>query len=346
MSHLTCYRVIVAVGFVAGLGLASTVASQRTASSMAGAAESFLSTLTSSQRQQATFAFESADRERFHYIPVEMFPRNGLKIEEMNERQRQAAHDLLETGLSQAGFTAAVDIMELELVLGALEQNGRMSRNPEWYYFSVFGEPSPGGTWGWRVEGHHLSVHFTVVDGEVAASAPSFFGSNPAEVREGPKKGLRVLAAAEDTARTLLMAFDRSQRAVALLADVAPRDIATEAFSTVHPLGPGGIKASAMTADQRSLLMEVLDAYTSMMADDLAAQRMSKLEDAGIEEITFAWAGEAERGGKHYYRVQGPTFLIEYDNIQDDGNHIHSVWRDFDGDFGRDVLREHLQARH
>ena len=347
MDRLVLYRVLVAVGFIAGLGIASTVASQRTAASMAGAAETFISTLSSEQRQAAALAFDSDDRERFHYIPVEMFPRLGLKIEDMNGRQRQAAHELLESGLSQVGFAAAVDIMELETVLGILEQNnGRMNRNPEWYFFSVFGEPSPRGTWGWRVEGHHLSVHFTVVDGEVVASAPSFFGSNPAEVPEGPKKGMRVLARVEDTARALLSALSESQRTVAVLADVAPNDIATEAFAMVHPLGPGGIRASDLTSGQRGMLMEVIDAYTSMMADDLAAQRMAKLEEAGIGDITFAWAGQAERGGKHYYRVQGPTFLIEYDNIQNEGNHVHSVWRDFTGDFGRDVLREHLQAKH
>ena len=168
MNRLILYRLLVAVGFIAGLGLASTVASQRTAASMAGAAETFISPLSSELRQAAALAVDSDDRERFHYVPVEMFPRLGLKIEDMNGRQRQAAHELLETGLSQVGFAAAVDIMELETVLGILEQNnGRMNRNPEWYFFSVFGEPSPRGTWGWRVEGHHLSVHFTVVDGEV-----------------------------------------------------------------------------------------------------------------------------------------------------------------------------------
>ena len=347
MSRLAWYRLLVVVGFVAGLGLASTVASQRVAADMAGAAQSFLSTLDSAQRSAATFEFDSDDRERFHFVPVEMFPRNGLTIEAMSETQREAAYDLLESGLSQAGYTAAVDIMELEAVLAVLEgDQGRMNRNPEWYWFSVFGEPSPRGTWGWRVEGHHLSVHFTVVDGEVVASAPTFFGSNPAEVREGPKQGMRVLARAEDTARALLMALDESQRETVMLDDVAPRDIATAAYSVAHPLGPGGIKAVDLSASQRAMLMEVIDAYTSMMADDLAAQRMAELEEAGTDEITFAWAGEAERGGRHYYRVQGPTFLIEYDNIQNEGNHIHSVWRDFDGDFGRDVLREHLQAMH
>lgn len=347
MSRLAWYRLFLAVGFVAALGIASTVASQRTAASMAGAAESFLATLTPEQRGMAALPFDSDDRERFHYIPTEMFPRQGLKIEDMDETQRRAAHALLEKGLSEVGYQVAVDVMELEGILAALEQGGRLDRNPEWYYFSVFGAPGPAGAWGWRVEGHHLSLHFTVVNGEAVASTPAFFGSNPAEVREGPRKGLRVLGAEEDAARTLLLALDDAQRAVAVIADAAPRDIATEAFSTVHSLGPGGLKASAMTADQQALLRRLIATYTSLMADDLAAERTSRLEAAGVENVTFAWAGGVERGERHYYRVQGPTFLIEYDNIQNDANHVHSVWRDFDGDFGRDILREHLRAsRH
>ncbi len=347
MSRLAWYRVFLAVGFVAALGLASTIASQRTAASMADAAQGFLASLTSEQRGMAALPFDSDDRERFHYIPTEMHPRQGLKIEEMDETQRQAAHALLKAGLSQIGYSVAVDVMELEAVLAALEQSGRLSRNPEWYFVSVFGAPGPTGTWGWRVEGHHLSLHFTVVDGDAVASTPSFFGSNPAEVREGPRKGLRVLGLEEDTARKLVQALDDAQRAVAIIDDVAPEDIATEAFAAAHSLGPGGIKATAMTWDQQALLRRLIATYTSLLADDLAAQRIAKLEEAGIEHVTFAWAGDIERGGRHYYRVQGPTFLIEYDNIQNDGNHVHSVWRDFDGDFGRDLLREHLRAsRH
>ena len=335
-----------AAGFFAALGLASTVASQRTAASMAEAAERFLATLTPEQRAAAALAFDSDDRERFHYVPTEMFPRQGLKIEEMDAAQRRAAHALLEQGLSEVGYRLAVDVMELEAILGALEENPRFDRNPEWYYFSVFGTPSPRGAWGWRVEGHHLSLHFTVVDGEAVASTPTFFGSNPAEVREGPRKGMRLLGMEEDAARELLTALDDARRAAAVIADEPPRDIATEAFSTAHSLGPGGLKASAMTPDQRALLRRLIAAYTSLMADDLAADRTARLEEAGIENVTFAWAGAAERGKRHYYRVQGPTFLIEYDNTQNDGNHVHSVWRDFDGDFGRDILREHLRAGH
>ena len=344
MRRLTWYRLLLTVGFFAALGLASTVASQRTAASMAASAEAFLATLPADQRATASFSFDSDDRERFHYIPTEMFLRHGLKIEDMNEEQRAAAHELLSRGLSEVGYKTAVDVIELEGILGTLETNGRIVRSSGWYYFSVFGRPSPRGTWGWRVEGHHLSLHFTVVNGEAVASTPTFFGSNPAEVKEGPHTGMRVLGTEEDAARELLKALDAEQQAAAIIDDEAPRDIATEAFSTVHALGPGGVKAADLTAAQRSLLMRLIGTYTSLMADDLAAARMAELEEAGIDEILFAWAGGTERGDRHYYRVQGPTFLIEFDNTQNNGNHVHSVWRDFDGDFGRDILREHLRA--
>jgi hypothetical protein len=250
----------------------------------------------------------------------------------------------------------ATAIMELETVLNALEaaqraeasgRGGRrgtaLVRDPVRYFFSVFGTPAKG-PWGWRVEGHHVSLHFTVVNGTAVASSPQFFGSNPAEVREGPKKGLRILAAEEDTARALLTALDDGQRAKAVINPAAPNDIATMNMLDINPLMPAGITADALRPNQRELLMKIVDAYTSAMAPDIAADRMAQLKKAGVERISFAWAGAAERGQRHYYRVQGPTFLIEYDNTQNNANHIHSVWRDFEGDFGRDLLREHLKS--
>ena len=161
---------------------------------------------------------------------------------------------------------------------------------------------------------------------------------------DGPRKGTRILAAEEDTARELLMALDPAQRAQAVINAVAPNDMVTSNRLGITPLSPVGVEASALTARQRELLMKIVDVYTGFMADDIAADRMARLKKAGLEKIAFAWAGEAERGKKHYYRIQGPTFLIEYDNTQNNGNHIHSVWRDFTGDFGRDLLREHIAS--
>ena len=219
-----------------------------------------------------------------------------------------------------------------------------MTRDPGRYFFSVFGTPSKKETWGWRAEGHHVSLQFTIVNGTMVASSPTMFGSNPAEVADGPKKGLRILADQEDTARALLMAFDAGQRTKAVIKNVALNEIVTTNKVDISPLSPVGLTADAMTAPQRDMLMKVIETYTSKMADDIAAERVAKIKKAGVEKIGFAWAGEAERGKKHYYRIQGPTFLIEHDNSQNNGNHIHSIWRDFNGDFGRDLLREHLKA--
>jgi uncharacterized protein DUF3500 len=245
--------------------------------------------------------------------------------------------------------------MDLETVLGALEteqraaatqpsRNAPIVRDPEGYFFSVFGAPSTKDTWAWRVEGHHVSLNFTVVNGTLVAGSPSFFGSNPAEVRSGPKKGLRILGAEEDGARALLAALDDSQRSKAIVNTTAPGDMLTMNQLDIKPLSPIGINADAMTATQRDLLMKLVDVYTGYMSADIAADRVARLKKAGVEKIAFAWAGETEKGKKHYYRIQGPTFLVEYDNTQNDGNHIHSVWRDFEGDFGRDLLREHLKS--
>src|SRR6476660_7611529 len=349
-------RLLAAVLLATIGAIGSMVAAARSASTMSSAATAFLGALTPEQRQQATFAFDSDERLHWHFIPTEMFPRKGLLIRDMTPAQRQLAHDLMKAGLSQRGYMTASSIMELETVLKAIEgarpEVGRgaggapqvLERNPEKYFFSIFGTPSAKDTWGWRVEGHHVSLHFTVVNGTLVSGAPTFFGSNPAEVRDGPKKGLRVLGAEEDAARSLLGALDPGQRTTAIITATAPGDIVTGTKLKIDPLTPAGLPAAQMQPNQRTLLMQLIEVYTSLMSSETAADRMTKIRAAGTDTIFFAWAAETEKGKKHYYRVQGPTFLIEYDNTQNDGNHVHSVWRDFDGDFGRDLLREHLRS--
>ena len=322
---------------------------------MAAAATKFLASLTPAQRQQATFPFDSRERTHWNFIPTELFPRKGLTVKEMDQSQRQLAHELLKTGLSQRGYMTATQIMALETILGDLEAAQRAAsplpslargfvRDPERYFFSIFGTPSTRDTWGWRVEGHHISLHFTIVNGTLVAGAPTFFGSNPAEVRSGSKKGLRILGAEEDEARALLYSLNAAQRTKALIEGIAPNDIVTAANVKVDPLSPTGIAAADLRPDQLSLLKNLVDVYRGLLADDIAADRLARIEKAGWDKVAFAWAGPLERGQKHYYRVQGPTFLIEYDNTQNDANHIHAVWRDFNGDFGEDLLREHLRA--
>jgi hypothetical protein len=354
-------RVWLVAALAAAAGAGSLIGAERSAAAMASAGTKFLATLTPAQRQQASFAFASDERTHWHFIPTEMFPRKGLTVGEMTTAQRAAAHDLLKAGLSTRGYLTATSIMELEKVLGAIEAGERqapaaspgtapaasMRRDPERYFFSVFGTPSGKDTWGWRVEGHHVSLQFTVVNGTLVADSPTFFGANPAEVREGPRKGLRVLGPEEDAARALLASLDAAQLEKAIITRTAPNDMVTMAQVAVSALSPDGIPASSMNASQRALLMKLVDVYVGYMPDDLAAERRTRFEKADAGKIAFAWAGETEQGKKHYYRIQGPTFLVEYDNTQNDGNHIHSVWRDFNGDFGRDLLREHLAAsRH
>ena len=346
---------IALVVLVLGLFGAAVLSAQRTptaAAAMSAAAERLIEALNADQRKQATYPLESDEYLHWNFIPDETFPRNGLPLKAMTEPQQRLAHELLKSGLSERGYQTYTSIIALENILRGVEGgrgDGRgrgMARDASAYRFTVFGQPSATGVWGWRVEGHHVSLHFLVNKGTVAASTPSFAGSNPAEVQDGPDKGKRVLAMLEDSGRTLVMALDDKQRATAIINTTAPNEIVTTNQLDIKPLSPDGIRASAMTPAQRDLLTKVLDAYAGLMAPDVAAERMAKIKAAGLENIGFAWAGAVERGKLHYYRVQGPTFLIEFDNTQNNGNHIHSIWRDFNGDFGRDLLREHIKTAH
>jgi hypothetical protein len=335
-------RAALALGLLGVWLAAATTASQRTASAMATAATQFLDSLSPEQRQKATFPVGSDEYTRWNFIPTSMFARQGVPLKEMTADQQARARDLLRAGLSDGGVKTVEQIRSLENVLKAIENGSGPVRDPELYFFTIFGTPSDKAPWGWRVEGHHLSLHFTVANGSAVASTPSFFGSNPAEVREGELKGLRVLGPFEDTGRALLGALDESQRRSAILADVAPNEILSRTTVELEPIEGTGLPAAKMTPQQRELLMALIDAYASKMAPDIASERLARIKEAGMDAVSFAWAGGTERGQKHYYRVQGPTFLIEYDNSQNDGNHVHSVWRDFHGDFGRDLLREHV----
>jgi hypothetical protein len=339
-------RVGVAVALVVAARLTVAMATEQSAARMASAAQAFLAALGPEQKAHARFEYGSPERMRWHFIPDEMFPRKGLTFRAMTPDQQEKARALLRTGLSAHGYGIATSIIQLENVLRVIENSPRFARSPLDYHFTVFGDPAARGSWGWRVEGHHLSLHFSIANGRVTASSPTFTGANPAEVREGPAKGQRVLASLEDAGRALVEALTEPQRQTAVLAGVAPGDIVSANTLDIGPLGPPGLAASRMTPAQRDQLMKVIGAYTTLMADDVAAERMQRLTGAGTGAITFSWAGPLTRGAKHYYRVQGPTFLIEYDNTQNDGNHIHAVWRDFQGDFGRDVLREHVAADH
>ncbi len=314
----------------------------RASDAMAAAANRFLAGLSADQRAAAAFAFEDAERLNWHFIPRE---RRGLPLRSMSETQRTLARALLETGLGQRGMLKADAVIALETVLREMGGNPDV-RDPELYFFSIFGSPSAETPWGWRMEGHHLSLNFTVVRGTLVATAPSFFGANPARVPSGSRQGQRALPDEEDAGRALVTSLDAAQRAIAVIATDAPRDIITGNSNDIDPLAPAGIATDRLNAQQRERLVALIDVYLARMADDLAAARRAALARTDFGRVTFAWAGALEPGEPHYYRVQGPTFLIEYDNTQNNANHIHSVWRDFAGDFGRDLLREHYRRAH
>ena len=344
-SRIALLAVVLCVG---GAVTLQTLQRGQAAGMMAAAAGDFLASLPEAQKAQAAFAFDSEERSRHHFIPPEVFERRGVSYADLGFEQKVRAQELLRSGLSRRGYLTARQIMEVEGILGVLvEGEGRrFARDPDAYWVSVFGTPSAAGTWGWRWEGHHLSLHFTVVDGAATVSTPTFLGANPATVPSGARKGLRAMKAQEDTARDLLASLDAGQREAAIFDDVAPTNVVTGADLVVDPLDPVGIQGSALSSAQQEMLMAVVDSYVGLMADDVAELRRAAVAEGGVEDTWFAWAGPTARGEVAYYRVQGPNFLIEFDNTQEDPNHIHAAYRDFDGDLGRDLLREHVAQEH
>jgi len=256
--------------------------------------------------------------------------------------QQQAALALLRAGLSEKGYTKAEMIRKLEEVLRELEGRGS-TRDPDLYFLTFFGEPAADGAWGWRYEGHHCSQNWTIVNGKSIGSSPQFFGANPAEVREGPMKGTRVLSAEEDLGRSLVKSLSTAQRAEAVLSASAPGDILTSNQRKAAIQEDKGVAYSKLNKDQQGTLLALIEEYLAAQPSAQARQRLDKIHQAGFDQIKFAWMGGLERGEGHYYWVQGKTFLIEYDNTQDNANHIHCVWRDFNGDWGEDLLAEHYR---
>lgn len=309
---------------------------------MADAANAFISSLTPQQRSKATYDFQDDQRLDWHFVPR---PRQGLPLKDLALDQKLLAHALLAAGLSQRGYIKATTIMSLEEVLRVMENDDGVYRNPSAYFFTVFGEPAEKGTWGFRVEGHHVSQNFTIVNGRISGS-PSFFGANPAMVLDGPRKGLRALAREEDLGREVIQALTPDQKQVAIVDSQAYRDILTMASRKAALAGqPSGLQVSGMNDRQRALLQALLEEYCYNMPDPIAEARAAQIRKAG-DDLYFAWAGSEERGQGHYYRIQSPAFLVEYDDTQNNANHIHSVWRDFEGDFGLDLLKQHYEMSH
>lgn len=303
------------------------------------AAKNLLNSLPDENRKQAQFAFDSAERKNWNYVPMR---RGGIPLADLDADLKQWIDPLLQSALSPEGFKTAKAITQHESILAQLE--GNRARDPERYYTAIFGEPAPRAPWAWRFEGHHLSVNATYVDGHTQVIAPLFMGSNPARVPSGPKKGLRILAAEEDLARALMQALPQERRARAMLSERAFSDIVTRNDPKVRSLNMEGLAAGQMNEAEKAQLRKLVHIYADRMTQSAAREQLERIERAGFDKLHFGWAGSIEPGEPHYYRVHGPTVLIEYDNTQNNANHIHSVWRDLQNDFGGDLLRAHYSS--
>ncbi|MFT4692233.1 MAG: hypothetical protein ACI9OD_004464 [Limisphaerales bacterium] len=320
----------------------------KASAAMATAANKFLAALDEKQKSKATYDLKAEDRFRWHFIPTEMVKggRTGLPMTEMKPDQRKLALALLRSAMSAPGFKKARQIMALEGILRAAEKGGRFDRNPIWYFVSIFGEPSAKGTWAWRFEGHHMSMAFTIIEGKAVISTPSFMGSNPGKVLSGKNKGLRVLGPEEDLARDLVLSLDDKQRSQAIFAEKAPRDILTSANRKAEMLDPKGVAYGSLNKEQQAVLIKLVSEYVNRNRSELATADLAKIKKAGWDKVTFAWAGGFEMGQGHYYRVQGPTFIMEYANTQNNAYHVHATYRDFKSDYGEDLLVRHFANEH
>ncbi|MBC7568790.1 MAG: DUF3500 domain-containing protein [Spirosoma sp.] len=340
----------------------SPTAEKRVKDDMLDAATAFMQTLSPEQQRQVTYPLADEERYNWHYVPRE---RKGLSMRNMTETQRQAAMTLLKTGLSQQGYERATGIMDMENVLRVIDNRppNDTYRDPTNYSFTIFGNPAAQEPWSWRVEGHHLSLHFLSRTGKVLAQTPTFFGINPAvlafdstmadkrmqnpRIKDLPQKGKRLFERETDLAFDLLKSLNADQRKQVIVDAVAYPEIVTANKRKASIERMDGLKLADMTKEQRAMFMELLQVYLKNYRITLAKQQMDKLEQAGLDNLRFAWAGdltpELSVGKGWYYRIHGPTILIEYDNTQTNANHIHTVVRDLTNDFGEDLLQEHYR---
>ena len=342
MTRLRFAALALTLAGVVGVALVGRSAPDTTGGKMKSAADAFLASLNAEQKKKASFGFDDPHRTKWYFTPQQdkdkKFTRKGARLEEMTADQKKAALALLKSGLSEKGYQQATTIIGLENLLKELEgTKGAMVRNDGWYFVSVFGDPSNTGKWGWRFEGHHLSVNYTLDKGEVVVGAPMLLASNPAEVKDGAKKGLRPLPEIEDHVRALIKSLSEEQVKTAKVAKDFPEIKEGQPKADVG--APVGITADKLTADQKAALTKLLQAYADRMPEDLAAGEMKKVKATPDAKLYFAYSGSATPGEPYTYRVQGPEFVVEFLNVQKDAagnnaNHIHSAWRRLPIDFG------------
>jgi hypothetical protein len=308
-------------------------------------ARAYLSTLNAEQRSQSVFVYDSDERTNWNFVPTS---RKGISFGQMSDSQKAAAMELVKATLSDQGFRKAKGVFELESVLREVEGRsaGDRYRDPGKFYVSLFGEPSPTKLWGWRVEGHHISINVSCEGGSIIALTPSFFGANPATVPNGPQRGKQSLKDETMLGFEMINSLREDQRRIAIFSDRALPEIVSGNSRQAELLEPRGIYYRDMDATQKQLFLRLLDVFVKNYEFGFSKRLMAKITNAGIDNLSFAWAGSLQPSGGHYYRIQGPTLLIEYDNTQNNANHVHTAVRDFTNDFAADILREHYEKDH
>jgi len=343
LAKMTALGLALAAGVGGALWLTPTGAAPAKDEASA-AANAFLESLPAGLRGKTRFEMDSAERFDWNFVPK---ARNGASLLQLDDGQAELLGPLLATALSPEGLLSARGIIKHENILRRVETERGIDatrRDPGHYYTSIFGKPGASAPWAWRFEGHHLSLNVTQVPGQPPLVGPVFMGANPATVPSGPQAGFRLLAAEEDLARALITMLPDERRKAALIRDTAFSEIVTGNDREVK-LEVAGLPASDMSAEERQQLRQLIDLYVGRFTSATASEVLQRLDRAGFEKIRFAWAGGLEAGQPHYYRVHGPTLLIEYDDTQNGANHIHTVYRDLQHDFGGDVLRAHYRGR-
>jgi hypothetical protein len=332
-----------AAGAAASLPPLLAAATPQASAEMARAARAWLGELDERQRKDAQLEWGSRLRESWHYVPRS---RPGIALRAMSARQTTAAWDLLGSLLSARGLAQVKGELTLEGILGELTGSPSF-RDPGNYALAIFGDPAGSRPWAWRFEGHHLSINVLVAPGHGVAVTPVFFGANPAKVPQShAHAGFRLVGAEEDAAFGLIQSLEGPLRTQAIIADRSLGDIVSGPGRELSLQRHEGVPLARLNEAQRIGVMHILGLYAGTMREEIAASALAKVVEAGVEALHFAWAGSPVRGRPHYFRVHGPTALIEYDNTQDGANHVHSVWIDPQSLFGRDLLKTHYKGAH
>ena len=332
------------------LAVCSLFVGQTCAQELSEKANTFLESLSEDLKTDAFFPFEDDERYNMNYVPLE---RKGPTFHDFNPSQKEAALALLRASLSKQGYEKTMEIRKLESILRVIEADdndlmpdGKHRRDPLRYHFCIFGNPSPTKLWGWRFEGHHVSLNFTSDTGEIVSATPAFWGSNPGIVKTGEHKGKQVLKKESEMGLQLVNSLSKTQLTTARIANKAPYEIYSSNLRQAPDLEKTGIPYSNLDKNQQQRLMELLNLYIGNYPEEFSEDFKNKITKAGIENLSFAWAGALQEGEAYYYAIHGPTLLIELDNSQNDANHVHTAIRDLTNDFGQDIIKQHYQEEH